>query len=44
MVKAGMLNKQIAAKLNLSLITVKIYRRQVMEKIQAESLAHPVTM
>lgn len=44
MVTAGMLNKQIAAKLSLSLITVKIYRRQVMEKMQAESLADLVKM
>ena len=44
MVTAGMLNKQIADKLNLRLVTVKLYRRQVMEKMQAESLADLVKM
>jgi FixJ family two-component response regulator len=43
-VTAGMLNKHIADRLNLSLITVKIYRRQVMEKMQAESFADLVKM
>src|SRR5215475_11103466 len=33
MVTAGLLNKQIADRLNLSLITVKLYRRQVMDKM-----------
>jgi FixJ family two-component response regulator len=44
MVTAGMLNKQIADRLNLSLITVKLYRRQVMEKMQAETFADLVKM
>lgn len=44
LVASGMLNKQIAAQLNLSLITVKIYRGRVMEKMQAESLADLVRM
>ena len=39
MVTAGLLNKQIAGELNLSEITVKMHRRQVMEKMQAGSLA-----
>ncbi len=39
MVTAGLLNKQIAARLNLSEITVKLHRRHVMDKMQAESLA-----
>jgi FixJ family two-component response regulator len=44
MATAGMLNKQIADRLNLSLITVKLYRRQVMEKMQAETFADLVKM
>ena len=42
MVTAGLLNKQIAGELNLSEITVKMHRRQVMEKMQAGSLAELV--
>lgn len=42
MVTAGRLNKQIAAELNLSEIMVKIHRRRVMEKMQADSLAELV--
>jgi len=44
MVTAGLLNKQIAAKLNLSEITIKLHRRHVMDKMQAESLADLVKM
>ena len=44
MVTAGLLNKQIAAELNLSEVTVKLHRRHVMEKMQAESLADLVKM
>jgi FixJ family two-component response regulator len=44
MVTAGLLNKQIAAELNLSEVTVKLHRRHVMEKMQAESLAELVKM
>lgn len=44
MVTAGLLNKQIADRLNLSLITVKMYRRQVMDKMQAETFADLVKM
>ena len=44
LVTAGMLNKQIADRLKLSLVTVKIYRRQVMEKMQADSFADLVKM
>jgi FixJ family two-component response regulator len=44
MVTAGMLNKHIADRLNLSLITVKIYRRQVMDKMQAKTFADLVKM
>ncbi len=38
-VVAGMLNKQIASALNLSEITVKIHRGQVMRKMGARSVA-----
>ena len=44
MVTAGLLNKQIAGELNLSEITVKMHRRQVMEKMRAGSLADLVKM
>jgi FixJ family two-component response regulator len=44
LVTAGLLNKQIAATLNLSEITVKLHRRHVMEKMQANSLADLVRM
>lgn len=36
---SGLLNKQIAAELGVSEITVKVHRRRVMEKMQARSLA-----
>lgn len=38
-VAAGLLNKQIAAELSLSEVTVKVRRAQVMRKMQADSLA-----
>jgi FixJ family two-component response regulator len=44
MVTAGLLNKQIAAELELSEITVKIHRRRVMEGMHAGSLAELVRM
>ena len=42
MVTSGLLNKQIAAELNLSEITVKLHRGRVMEKMHAGSLAELV--
>jgi len=38
LVAAGQLNKQIASELDLSEITVKVHRAQVMRKMQAKSL------
>jgi FixJ family two-component response regulator len=43
-VTAGALNKQIAATLNLSEITIKLHRRRVFEKMHAGSLAELVKM
>lgn len=43
-VTSGLLNKQIAAELNLSEITIKLHRRHVLEKMEAESLADLVKM
>jgi FixJ family two-component response regulator len=42
LVTAGLLNKQIAYKLGATERTIKAHRRQVMEKLDAESLAHLV--
>jgi FixJ family two-component response regulator len=44
LVVSGLQNKQIAAKLNLSLITVKVHRGHVMQKMQARSFSELVKM
>jgi FixJ family two-component response regulator len=44
LVVAGLLNKQIAAELNITEFTVKIHRGRVMRKMHADSLADLVRM
>src|SRR2546426_1498079 len=44
LVAAGLLNKQVGGELNISEITVKAHRGQVMRKMKADSLADLVTM
>ncbi|GGC88823.1 response regulator transcription factor [Chelatococcus reniformis] len=44
LVTAGLMNKQIAGRLGLSEITVKIHRGNLMRKMQAQSLADLVRM
>ena len=41
---AGLLNKQIAAKIGISEATVKLHRGQAMRKVSARSLADLVRM
>jgi FixJ family two-component response regulator len=43
-VASGMLNKQIAAELGITEITIKVHRARVMHKMQADSLAELVLM
>jgi len=43
-VAAGLMNKQIAAELDLAEITVKIYRGHIMKKMKAKSLADLIRM
>jgi len=44
LVVTGLMNKQVAARLSLSEITVKIHRGNMMRKMQAQSLADLVRM
>lgn len=44
LVTAGLMNKQVAGRLGLSEITVKIHRGNLMRKMQAQSLADLVRM
>jgi FixJ family two-component response regulator len=43
-VSAGFLNKQIAAEMGISEVTVKVHRRNIMQKMNARSLAELVRM
>jgi FixJ family two-component response regulator len=44
LVTAGLTNKEIADRLYLSVVTIKLHRSQVMRKMQADSLADLVKM
>jgi FixJ family two-component response regulator len=44
LVVSGLLNKQAAASLGLSEVTIKVHRGQVMQKMHAQSLAELVKM
>src|SRR5262245_13349504 len=43
-VSAGFMNKQIAAEMGISEVTVKVHRRNIMQKMNARSLAELVRM
>jgi FixJ family two-component response regulator len=44
LVASGLMNKQIAAEMNLAEITVKIHRGRIMKKMHARSVADLVKM
>jgi len=44
LVASGLMNKQIAGKIGLSEVTVKVHRGRIMRKMGARSLAHLVRM
>ena len=44
LVTSGLTNKEIADKVHLSVVTIKLYRGQMMRKMQAETLADLVKM
>jgi FixJ family two-component response regulator len=44
LVVSGLLNKQVAAELSISEITIQIHRGRIMKKMQADSLAELVRM
>jgi FixJ family two-component response regulator len=44
LVTAGLMNKQIAAEIGLSEVTVKFHRHNIMKKLGAKSLADLVRM
>jgi len=44
LVTAGLMNKQVAAELGVSEITIKVHRGNVMKKMSARSLADLVRM
>ena len=44
LVTAGLTNKEVADKLHLSVVTIKLYRGQMMRKMRAETLADLVKM
>jgi len=44
LVVTGLMNKEAAAQLGLSEITVKVHRGRVMQKMEADSLAELVIM